>query len=172
MKKQLGDYIQQVNVRNEKLLVTDLRGINMKKEFIKSVANIIGSDMSKYKVVSYEEFAFNPMHVGRDRLLPIGIWLKTEKIIVSPAYTVFEIIDKSALHPEFLMHWIKITDFDRWAWFTTDSSVRGGFSWNSLCDMDIDLPSLEEQVSILLKYIMEKQVDLTNAKKRLLEYIK
>jgi len=87
----LGGYISQVNSRNSDLKVMDLKGINMNKEFILSVANTVDTDMTKYKVVKPGQFAFNPMHVGRDHLVPISLLGGKQPIIVSPAYTVFEI---------------------------------------------------------------------------------
>ena len=50
--KKLGDFIQQVKKRNNdnSLTVDNLRGINISKEFMPSVANIIGSDMTNYKI--------------------------------------------------------------------------------------------------------------------------
>ena len=93
-----------------------------------SVANTTGTDLSKYKVVSKGQFAYNPMHVGRDEVLPISLLMDNEPIIVSPAYVVFEIIDTQELDSEYLMMWCRRPEFDRNVWFTTDSSVRGGFS--------------------------------------------
>ena len=101
--------------------------------------------MANYKIVRKGKFAFNPMHVGRDEVLPIGLLEHDDRIIVSPAYTVFEIKDTSSLDKDYLMMWFRRREFDRKAWFTTDSSVRGGFSWDSLCDMDFPLPNLERQ---------------------------
>src|SRR5690606_10502113 len=115
------------------------------KEFMPSVANINGTDLSKYKVVQKGQFAFNPMHVGRDEMLPISLWLEDEPIIVSPAYVVFEILDHNILDPNYLMMWCKRSEFDRNCWFTTDSSVRGGFSWDNFCDLELPLPSLDTQ---------------------------
>jgi len=148
----LGKYIRKVNVRNEGSQITNLKGINIDKEFMPSVANTIGSNMAKYKVVSRWQFAYNPMHVGRDEVLPICLLTEDEKIIVSPAYTVFEVNDKSKLDPEYLMMWCRRPEFDRNAWFTTDNSVRGGFSWESFCEMQLPVPSIEKQREIVAEY--------------------
>ena len=165
----LGNYIKQVNNRNTDLRVTKLQGINMHKQFIDSVANTIGTDMSKYKIVRQGQFAYNPMHVGRDRLLPISLLTEDEEIIVSPAYTVFEIDKPDKLIPEYLMMWLFRPEFDRRSWFTTDNSIRGGFSWDSLCEMPVNFPTMDKQIIILLESLLEQEQILMAKKKRLMK---
>ncbi|MBU2536867.1 MAG: restriction endonuclease subunit S [Proteobacteria bacterium] len=150
--KRIGKYVKQVNARNKDLSVTTLQGVSINKEFMPSVANVHGTDMSKYKVVARKQFAFNPMHVGRDEVLPISMLEEVESVIVSPAYVVFEIKDENELLPEYLMMWCRRPEFDRNAWFTTDSSVRGGFSWNDFCEMELPVPSPEKQREIVKEY--------------------
>lgn len=150
--KRIGDYVQQVNIRNKDLSVTSLKGININKVFMPSVANTTGTDMAKYKAVLRGQFAYNPMHVGRDEVLPIGMLEEDEAVIVSPAYTVFEVINTEQLLPEYLMMWCRRGEFDRNAWFTTDSSVRGGFSWKDFCDLELPIPSPEKQREIVREY--------------------
>jgi type I restriction enzyme, S subunit len=150
--KRIGDYVQQVNVRNSGLSVTNLEGVSINKYFMPSVANINGTDLTTYKVVAKEQFAFNPMHVGRDEVLPIAMLETDDSVIVSPAYVVFAIIDKQTLLPEYLMMWCRRPEFDRNAWFTTDSSVRGGFSWNDFSEMELPVPSPEKQREIVREY--------------------
>lgn len=152
--KKLGDYIQQVKKRNTGnfLTVENLRGININKEFMPSVANVTGTDLSKYKIVEKNQFAYNPMHVGRDGVLPISMLELEQKVIVSPAYVIFEIVDKQVLLPEYLMMWFRRNEFDRNAWFTTDSSVRGGFNWDDFCELELPIPSIEKQREIVAEY--------------------
>lgn len=150
--KRIGDYVRQVNVRNIGLSVENLQGVSINKYFMPSVANINGTDLSNYKVVCKSQFAFNPMHVGRDEVLPIAMLESDDPVIVSPAYAVFEIIDKQSLLPEYLMMWCRRPEFDRNAWFTTDSSVRGGFSWDDFCEMRLPIPSIEKQREIVKEY--------------------
>lgn len=163
----LGDFIQQVATRNVELAIKEPKGINMHKEFIPSVANTIGTDMRKYRVVKNSQFAYNPMHVGRDHLVPIALHLGKEAIIVSPAYVVFEVTKPHELLPPYLMFWFKESNFDRRAWFTTDNSVRGGFSWDSLCNMPIPIPTPKEQALICLKGLFENQEDFLQKKELL-----
>ena len=152
--KKLGDFIQQVKKRNNDniLTVDNLRGINISKEFMPSVANVTGTDLSVYKVVEKNQFAYNPMHVGRDEVLPISMLVNEDKVIVSPAYVIFEIVDTDKLLSEYLMIWCRRREFDRNAWFTTDSSVRGGFNWEDFCDLELPVPSLEKQKEIIKEY--------------------
>ncbi len=110
-----------------------LLGISIDKEFMPSVANVIGTDLSRYKLISKGLFACNPMHVGRDERLPIALYQKDSPAIVSPAYFMFEIIDRDILNEEYLMMWFRRPEFDRECWFMTDGSVRGGITWDDLC---------------------------------------
>lgn len=166
--RRLGKFIKKVSTRNTGLKVNDLRGINMNKEFISSVANTVGTDMSKYRVVHPGQFAYNPMHVGRDHLVPISLLRGCESVIVSPAYTVFRVSTPSELLPQYLMLWFRESDFDRRAWFTTDNSVRGGFSWDALCGMEVPVPEVRIQALMCLRELFTKQEDLTAEKRALL----
>jgi type I restriction enzyme S subunit len=150
--QKLGDYIREVDVRNKDLKVTNLMGIKIDKHFMPSVANTIGTDLSNYKVVSKNQFACNLMHVGRDEKIPIAILLDENKIIVSPAYFTFEIINSELLLPEYLMMWFSRKEFDRNAWFYTDADVRGGMDKRTLMDMQLPIPSIEQQREIVSEY--------------------
>lgn len=161
--RRIGDYIQEVTLRNTELKVTNLLGININKFFMPSVANVVGTDMSKYKVVKKRQFACNRMHVGRDKRLPVALWNEVEDIIVSPAYNVFEVIDENLLYPEYLMMWFSRSEFDRNAWFYTDADVRGGLSWNDFCDIELPVPSIEKQREIVKEYkVLQDRISLNN----------
>ena len=150
--KRIGDYVTQIKLKNTDDSISSLKGININKHFMPSVANINGTDLSKYRVVKKNQFAFNPMHVGRDEVLPISMLEDDEPIIVSPAYVVFEVKDEEKLLPAYLMMWCRRSEFDRNAWFMTDNSVRGGFSWADFCDMELPIPSIEKQREIVREY--------------------
>jgi restriction endonuclease S subunit len=150
--KRLGDYIREVNVRNWELKVTKPMGINIDKHFMPSVANVIGTDLSAYKLVSKNQFACNLMHVGRDEKTPMAMHLDDTPIIVSPAYFVFEIVEPDVLLPEYLMMWFRRKEFDRNAWFYTDADVRGGMSKEALMDMRLPIPSTTRQREIVSEY--------------------
>ena len=150
--KRLGDYIREVNVRNRDLKVTKPMGININKHFMPSVANVIGTDLSVYKLVGNNLFACNLMHVGRDEKIPMAMHTGDEPIIVSPAYFVFEITKTEELLPEYLMMWLSRPEFDRNAWFYTDADVRGGMDKESFMDMRFPVPSLARQREIVAEY--------------------
>ena len=150
--KRLGNYIREVDVRNRDLEVTKLMGINIGKYFMPSVANVIGTDLSNYKIVGKGQFACNLMHVGRDEKIPIALLDTNERIIVSPAYWVFEVSNTTQLLPDYLMLWFRRNEFDRNAWFYTDSDVRGGMSKEALMDMTLPIPPIEQQQKIVSEY--------------------
>ena len=150
--QRLGDYIREVNVRNRELKVTKPMGINIDKHFMPSVANIIGTDLSAYKLVCKNQFACNLMHVGRDEKIPMAMWNDANPIIVSPAYFVFEITKTEDLLPEYLMMWFRRAEFDRNAWFYTDADVRGGMNKDALLDMRFPIPTLARQREIVSEY--------------------
>ena len=150
--KRLGDYIREVNVRNRELKVTKPNGINIDKHFMPSVANVIGTDLSAYKLVTKMHFACNLMHVGRDEKIPMAMHMEDNPIIVSPAYFVFEVIESNVLLPEYLMMWFRRPEFDRNAWFYTDADVRGGMSKEALLDMQLPIPSITRQREIVSEY--------------------
>ena len=161
--KRLGDYIREVNVRNRELKVTKPMGINIDKHFMPSVANVIGTDLSAYKLVSKNQFACNLMHVGRDEKIPMAMHLDDTPIIVSPAYFVFEIVEPDVLLPKYLMMWFRRPEFDRNAWFYTDADVRGGMDKNALLDMRLPIPSITRQREILSEYeTLTNRIHLNN----------
>lgn len=150
--KRLGDYIREVDVRNRDLKVTKLMGINIGKYFMPSVANVIGTDLSNYKVVAKNQFACNLMHVGRDEKIPMAMFESNGSVIVSPAYFVFQISQLESLLPEYLMMWFRNPHFDKEAWFYTDSDVRGGMTKSALLDMKLPIPPIDQQQKIVAEY--------------------
>ena len=148
----LSNYIRLVDTRNTDLVTEQVLGINIDKYFMPSVANVIGTDLSKYKLITKDKFACNPMHVGRDERLPIALYTEDEPAIVSPAYFMFEIIDNSILNEDYLMMWFRRPEFDRLCWLRTDGSVRGGITWDDICRMKVPVPPLDEQIEIVQSY--------------------
>lgn len=145
-KIRIGDYLElyseKCNVPN--LTVDDVSGINKEKEFFEP-SKQVGGDTSNYKIVPPGYFACNLMHVGRDEVLPIAI-NKTEKNkIVSPAYTVFKLKDENTILSYYLFILVNSSEKDRYFWFHCDSSVRDGMEWNSFCDIELEIPSIDIQ---------------------------
>jgi len=148
--KRIGDYIHLVDNRNKDLLITNLLGINITKNFMPSVANVSNTDLSNYKVIKKGQFATNIMHVGRDERLPISLYKDDEPAIVSPAYKTFEVIDENELLSEYLMMEFHRPEFDRLTWYYCDSSVRGGLDWERFCDIELPIP---DDIEIQKKYV-------------------
>ena len=148
----LGKHIRLVDYRNSEEVTSTVLGISIDKEFMPSVANVIGTDLSRYKLISKGLFACNPMHVGRDERLPIALYEKDNAAIVSPAYFMFEVIDRDVLNEEYLMMWFRRPEFDRECWFMTDGSVRGGITWDDLCRIKLPVPSYARQCEIVESY--------------------
>ena len=148
----LGKHIRLVDYRNSEEVTSTVLGISIDKEFMPSVANVIGTDLSRYKLISKGLFACNPMHVGRDERLPIALYEKDNAAIVSPAYFMFEIIDRDVLNEEYLMMWFRRPEFDRECWFMTDGSVRGGITWDDLCRIKLPVPSYARQCEVVESY--------------------
>lgn len=143
--KQLGEIVRWCDERNRNAEDSEVLGVSIGKEYMPSVANIIGTDLSNYKLVRKNRFACNPMHVGRDKVLPIALYSKKTPAIVSPAYFTFEVINTDEVLPEYLMLLFSTPIFDKNCWFRTDGTVRGGISWDDLCRVELPVPDIEEQ---------------------------
>lgn len=159
--KHLGELVDNFDRRNKSLETSEVLGISIDKEFMPSVANTIGTDLSNYKLIHKNDFACNPMHVGRDERLPVSLYRKDNSAIVSPAYFMFRVKDEKEVLPEYLMLVFKRSDFDRNCWFRTDGSVRGGISWNDLCEIELPVPSITEQQKLVDAYnAIEKRIQI------------
>ena len=150
--KRLGDYIREVNVRNRDLKVTNLLGVSISKEFMPSIANTIGTDMSAYKIVEKGQFAYGPVTSRNGDKVSIALLDEYDNAIISQAYTVFEVIDHKQLLPEYLMMWFRRPEFDRYARFHSHGSAREIFDWDELCDVMLPIPSITRQREIVSEY--------------------
>lgn len=148
----LGNHIRLIDTRNRESITDRVLGINIDKFFMPSVANVIGTDLSKYKLITKGKFACNPMHVGRDERLPVALYDEEEPAIVSPAYFMFEVIDNSILNEDYLMMWFRRPEFDRICCLHTDGSVRGGITWDDICRLELPIPPIENQLEIVNSY--------------------
>ncbi|MDO8675475.1 MAG: restriction endonuclease subunit S [Candidatus Omnitrophota bacterium] len=148
----LGQYIKEVNERNSDLAITKLIGVSMEKTFISSVANIVDTDMSVYKILKKGQLACKLMSVGRDEKLPVDLYKNDEPAIVSSAYYVFEPIDNKILLSEYLFMWLCRPENDRYIGFISGGDVRGGISWETFCDIPIKVPHPAKQKEIVKEY--------------------
>ena len=150
--KRLGDYIRAVDVRNRELSVTTLLGVSISKEFIPSIANTIGTDMSTYKIVHKGQFAYGPVTSRNGDKVSIALLDNEDNAIISQAYTVFEVKDVNELLPEYLMMWFRRPEFDRYARFHSHGSAREIFDWEEMCDVMLPIPPIERQREIVAEY--------------------
>jgi type I restriction enzyme S subunit len=161
--KKLGDYIREVNVKNSDNNISYLLGVSNDKYFMPSIANINGTDLSKYKVIKTGQFAFGPVTSRNGDKISIAL-MESDEAIVSTSYTVFEIIDHDLLLPEYLILWFKRTEFDRYCRFMSHGSVREIFDWNMMCQVKLPIPSKQLQKAIVstLKTI-DDSIEKSNA---------
>lgn len=150
--QRLGNYIREVNVRNRELKVTNLQGVSISKEFMPSIANTIGTDMSTYKIVELGQFAYGPVTSRNGDKVSIALLDDYDNAIISQAYTVFEVTDHEQLLPEYLMMWFRRPEFDRYARFHSHGSAREIFDWDELCDVMLPIPSITRQREIVSEY--------------------
>lgn len=149
--KKLGQFIQQVSIKNSDLRVDNLLGVSITKEFIKSIANTIGTDMTTYKIVKKNQFTYGSITSRNGDKISIAL-LQEDEAIVSTSYTVFEIIDTNELLPEYLMMWFRRPEFDRYARYMSHGSTREAFGWEEMCDVELPIPTLEKQKEIIKEY--------------------
>ena len=149
--KILGNYIRLVDERNRDLAVTKLLGVSISKKFIPSIANIVGTDLSNYKIVRTGQFAYGPVTSRNGEKISIA-YLDEEDCIISSSYTVFEVENKEELDPEYLMLWFSRPEFDRYARYKSHGSVREIFDWNELCMVELPVPDIEKQRNIVKAY--------------------
>ena len=147
----LGNYIRLVDERNKDLSITNLRGVSIEKRIIPSIANIVGTDLSSYKIVRTGQFAYGPVTSRNGEKISIAL-LDGEDCIISSSYTVFEVTDKNVLNPEYLMLWFSRPEFDRYARYKSHGSVREIFDWNELCAVELPVPAIDEQKRIVKAY--------------------
>ena len=154
----IGSLIDLVDERNSNLHVKRILGVNIKKTFMPTVANTTELDLTRYKVIRKDTFACNIMHVGRDEVFPVSVSTSEDPFLVSPAYFTFRA--RKSIEPAYLMMIFSRPEFDRLAWFISDSSIRGGLDWNRFCELRIPLPDSETQkyASLLFKNLQESRV--------------
>jgi type I restriction enzyme S subunit len=150
--KKLGSYIRQVDERNKQGVEENLLGVSTQKVFIESIANTVGTNFRKYKIVKRKQFTYVPDTSRRGDKIGLAMLDHLDEAIVSQAYTVFEIIDNEELDPEYLMMWFRRPEFDRYARYKSHGSVREIFGWDEMCDVELPIPSIEKQREIVAEY--------------------
>ncbi|HEL0822024.1 TPA: restriction endonuclease subunit S [Streptococcus equi subsp. zooepidemicus] len=149
--QQLGKYIRPVDERNRDLAISKLLGVSITKQFIPSIANIVGTDLSNYKIVRTGQFAYGPVTSRNGEKISVAL-LEEDDCIISSSYSVFEVIDKNELNPEYLMLWFSRPEFDRYARYRSHGSVREIFDWDEMCQVELPVPDIDKQNKIVDAY--------------------
>ena len=161
--KPIGDYIQLVDERNSSLEELPLMGLSVSKKFFPSIANLVGTDMKTYKIVYRNQFTYIADTSRRGDKIAISLNDIYDKMLVSQAYTPFEVKDKNELDPEYLMMWFRRPEFDRYARFKSHGSAREIFDWVEMCNVTLPIPSIEKQLVIVNEYnTIQNRIELNN----------
>lgn len=150
--KAIGELVERVDIRNTDGSIDTLIGLSIEKCFIRSVANTIGTDLTKYKKIRKNQFAVSLMQVSRDEKIPVACLKEFNEAIMSPAYSIFQVLDENVLLPEYLDMWFNRSEFDREAAFIAVGGVRGSMPWEEFAKMELPVPSIEKQSSIVKAY--------------------
>ena len=152
MYKSIDELVERIDERNRDGKISTLIGVSIDKCFINSVANINGTDLTKYKIIRRDDFAVSLMQVSRDSKIPIARLKDYDQAIMSPAYPIFRVRDTSVILPEYLEMWFMRPEFDREAAFIAVGGVRGSMPWEEFAKMRLPVPSLEKQHQIVRAY--------------------
>lgn len=150
--KLLGNYIKPVVGRNVDLGELPLVGLSISKKFIPSIANTIGTDMSAYRIIEKNQFAYGPVTSRNGDKITIALFSDYEKALISQAYIPFEVKDTNELDPEYLMMWFRRPEFDRYARFKSHGSAREIFDWDEMCNTLLPVPHIDKQREIVKEY--------------------
>jgi len=150
--KPLGKYIQPVVGRNNDLGDLPLVGLSIQKKFIPSIANTIGTDMSTYRIIERNQFAYGPVTSRNGDKITIALFNDFDKALISQAYIPFEVKDPNELDPEYLMMWFRRPEFDRYARFKSHGSAREIFDWEEMSNALLPIPHITKQKEIVKEY--------------------
>ncbi len=150
--KTIDELVIRVDERNVDERISELIGVSIDKCFIKSVANVNGTDLSKYKIIRKDDFAVSLMQVSRDGKIPVARMIEYDVAIMSPAYPIFRVKDKNIILPAYLDMWFKRPEFDREAAFIAVGGVRGSMPWEEFAKMMLPVPDIDKQKKIVAAY--------------------
>lgn len=150
-KYKIGKLITVVDERNS-LGLRNFYGINIDKEFMPTAADTNGLDATKYKIVRKNRFVFSGMQTGRDECIRISLYTKDEPIIVSPAYTTFEVTATNIILPMYFFLCFMSKEKDRYGAFLSDGSIRSNLDWSVFCDIEIAFPPINIQQKYVYIY--------------------
>lgn len=159
--KTIDELVIRVDERNVDERTSELIGVSIDKCFIKSVANVNGTDLSKYKVIRKDDFAVSLMQVSRDGKIPVARMVEYDVAIMSPAYPIFRVKDKNIILPAYLDMWFKRPEFDREAAFIAVGGVRGSMPWEEFAKMKLPVPDIYKQKKTVEAYeVITNRIEL------------
>lgn len=155
-KYKLGELIQIHDERNVELAygLNDVKGISIQKEFIETKADMSGVSLKPYILVKPGCFAYVTVTSRNGEKITIAHNNTNNTYIISSSYIVFRVKRTDLLLPDYLFMYFKRSEFDRYARYNSWGSARETFSWEEMCDIDIELPDIA---------IQQKYVDIYNA---------
>lgn len=157
-KGKLGSFIELRDVRNSELKygVNDVRGVNTSKQMMPTKADLTTRDLSKFQIVSPEEFVFNHRTSRNGSKFSIAFNDTGKPIICTEDYVVFRISDYGRMFivPEWLYMYFNRPEFDRFVITNSWGSSTEFYNWEDICDVDMALPPLSVQ---------QKYVDIYNS---------
>ena len=151
-KEKVGNLITFYEKVNVSGLELPIYGINKNKTFMPTVADTNNLNKAKYKLVGKNIFAFSGMQTGRDVCIRIAYMEDDREFLISPAYTTFKLNDLSKILPQFFFILFCRFEMDRLGWFLSDGSIRSNLDLERFCDIEIPLPPIEVQQSIVNLY--------------------
>lgn len=157
----VAQLVQEVDNRNKEGEITQIQGINITKDFMPSNAEVQNESIRNYKIVKKGQFAFSGMQTGRDKCIRIALYKDDPPTIISPAYTVLEANCDKVL-PEYFMLWFSRSEIDRYGWFVSDGSIRANLDMDRFYEIEIPIPDIPEQQSIINiynQYIARKEIN-------------
>lgn len=161
-KYKLGKLIEWSDERNECLEygLENVKGISIKKEFIETKADMNGVSLKPYKIVKNDYFAYVPITSRNGNKITLAHNVTNEVYLVSSSYIVFKVIKPEIIDSDYLFIYFNRFEFDRYSRFNSWGSAREAFSWEEMCDIEIELPSIEIQK----KYVAIYKAMLENQK--------
>lgn len=155
-KYKLGELIKPCELKNDELKydIPDVKGISIQKIFIETKANMEGVSLKPYYLVQPDDFAYVTVTSRNGEKITLAHNTTDKTYIVSSSYIVFRVNRTDLLLSDYLFIYFNRPEFDRYSRFNSWGSARETFSWEDMCDMDIELPSIE---------IQQKYVDVYNA---------
>lgn len=146
-KVKLGDLLELCDERNSDLKydLSDVRGISIKKVFIDTKADMEGVSLKPYILVKPDSFAYVTVTSRNGEKITIAHNDTKKTFIVSSSYVVFNVKRTDLILSEYLFMYFNRTEFDRYSRFNSWGSARETFSWQEMCDIDIELPPIDVQ---------------------------